>query len=126
MVTRPHIGVTERTPPEAGNGIRIQLTVPEDLYYFQGHFPDQPLLPGVVQVAWAMELAREFLPGLAASTDASPLAFQGLSNIKFMRVIQPGATVTLELTFDSGKQRLSFDYFSAAGSHSSGAAQFAS
>jgi 3-hydroxymyristoyl/3-hydroxydecanoyl-(acyl carrier protein) dehydratase len=123
MIIRPLIGAIERTGPGADTGartgIRIELTVPKDLYYFQGHFPGQPLLPGVVQVAWAMELAGEYLPSVNSRT------FQGLSAIKFMRVIEPGASVTLDLTFDADKQRLSFDYFSAAGSYSSGAAQFA-
>jgi 3-hydroxymyristoyl/3-hydroxydecanoyl-(acyl carrier protein) dehydratase len=72
-----------------GATISFQLRIPADLIHFRGHFPGFPLLPGVVQVDWAILLARRCfdLPG----------NFQRLSALKFMRVLQPGAEVTLLL-----------------------------
>lgn len=38
-----------------------QLLVTPDLAGFEGHFPDIPILPGVVQLDWAVHYAKEFL-----------------------------------------------------------------
>jgi 3-hydroxymyristoyl/3-hydroxydecanoyl-(acyl carrier protein) dehydratase len=116
MITTPHIGAIERTTRDQRQNVELELTIPADLHYFKGHFPECPLLPGVVQVTWAIELARQHLP---CSGD-----FRGLSAVKFTRVIQPGSTVTLALEFDPAKQRLEFEYRSPAGSCSVGSAQF--
>lgn len=98
MILVPEIGSSERTP----RGVRLELKIPVDLVYFTGHFRDVPLLPGVVQISWAIELGRTHIPFSGA--------FRALSAIKFTRVIQPGATVTLILEYDAAKGQLDFAY----------------
>ncbi len=51
--------------------------VPRDLSCFPGHFPDSPVVPGVLQLDWAMELAAELLeetPRLSAIDSLKLLA----------------------------------------------------
>ncbi len=56
---------------------------------FQGHFPGNPILPGIIQLASVRILAARFLScSLAAST---------LSNIKFRDMIRPGQSVKVNL-----------------------------
>jgi acyl-CoA synthetase (AMP-forming)/AMP-acid ligase II/3-hydroxymyristoyl/3-hydroxydecanoyl-(acyl carrier protein) dehydratase len=61
----PRDAVTDR--PELLNELRgsdfIERTcrVPEDLSCFAGHFPDVPVVPGVLQLDWAMECVRALL-----------------------------------------------------------------
>lgn len=98
MIVVPEICSSERT----ARGIRLQLKVPADLTYFEGHFRDCPLLPGVVQISWAIELGRQHLP--FAGT------FRALSAVKFTRVIMPGSVVTLALEYTSDKRQLDFAY----------------
>ena len=38
--------------------MQLTLRVHRDLQWFEGHFPDVALLPGVVQTTWVVELAR--------------------------------------------------------------------
>ena len=37
---------------EGASKVRLKISLPEDLLYFQGHFPDAPILPGIVQTDW--------------------------------------------------------------------------
>lgn len=98
MIDLPQIRAIERT----GRGVRLALEVPADLAYFEGHFPGCPLLPGVVQISWAIELGRIHVPFAGR--------FRGLGAVKFTRVILPGATVTLRLDYASDTGTLDFAY----------------
>jgi acyl-coenzyme A synthetase/AMP-(fatty) acid ligase/3-hydroxymyristoyl/3-hydroxydecanoyl-(acyl carrier protein) dehydratase len=90
----------------------LELVVPADLLYFDGHFTVAPVLPGVVQVDWAIHYGRLHL-GLAGS-------FGGINALKFQQMIRPGVPVQLELVWDPVKGSLNFRYFSEAGAHASG------
>lgn len=96
--------------------MRLHLEVPTDLTYFEGHFPEVPLLPGVVQVAWAIELGQRLL-GVSGN-------FRGLNAVKFMRVIQPACTVVLSLEYQREKRQLDFVYELDGRPCSSGSALF--
>jgi len=65
---------------------------PPDLPCFAGHFPGQPLLPGVLQLHWAVRLAEHFWPRQLACTK-----FAGLSRVKFKAPIEPGAVLEVQL-----------------------------
>lgn len=68
----------------------LLLAVPEDLIWFPGHFPGNPVLPGVVLVDWVMHLAEAHL--------SLPGRFAGLRTVKFHHRVQPGDELTLELS----------------------------
>ncbi|WP_050475906.1 AMP-binding protein [Herbaspirillum rhizosphaerae] len=104
----PEHRLVQRTETE----VTLQLHVPENLLYFEGHFPETPILPGVAQVNWALELGRQYLP--------LPPDCIGMQALKFQRVIVPGATVSLELEHDIQKSALAFRLHSADGQHASG------
>jgi 3-hydroxymyristoyl/3-hydroxydecanoyl-(acyl carrier protein) dehydratase len=101
---------------ENAQKIKLALQLPEDLLYFQGHFPGAPILPGVVQTDWAIHFGRQFFPLKGE--------FNALEVLKFQKVLRPGDTPTLELEFDAEKNGLRFKFMSALGRHSSGAILF--
>jgi acyl-coenzyme A synthetase/AMP-(fatty) acid ligase/3-hydroxymyristoyl/3-hydroxydecanoyl-(acyl carrier protein) dehydratase len=98
------------------SSVKLSLTVPADLLYFDGHFDGNPILPGVVQLDWAIARGRDCF--------AVPPVFRSVSMLKFQQVIQPGATVQLELAWDAAKSTLQFRYLSDAGQHASGRIAF--
>lgn len=81
--------------------VRLKLHLDHDLKWFQGHFPGQPILPGVAQLHLAASFAHQIW-GLHV-TGAE------MSRIKFRRVLQPGDDVILTLVIKS-PQRLDFQY----------------
>lgn len=90
----------------------FDINVPAELFYFQGHFPQQPVLPGVVQVHWAMQLAKSRL-GLK-------FGFGGIEALKFHRIIEPLARLKLTLEHSEQRGKLHFSYVSELGVHSQG------
>jgi hypothetical protein len=94
------------------NEIKLSLFVSESLKWFEGHFPDAPVLPGVVQLDWAIQLAAQYF-------DVKGMVPRNFK-VKYRNVIGPDSTVYLQLIFDPEKQRLSFQFESATGVHSSG------
>jgi len=98
VIVRPEICSSERT----ADGVRLLLKIPAELSYFEGHFPGCPVLPGVVQLRWAIELGHEHV-GFAGK-------FRALAAVKFSRVILPEALVSLTLEFDRDTRELGFEY----------------
>ena len=92
--------------------VALEIIVPQDLLYFDGHFTEAPILPGVVQLDWAISKGREYFD--------LPPRFHAVNALKFQRVIGPDHPITLELIHDVQKGSLNFRYFSAAGQHASG------
>lgn len=91
----------------------LALQVPLDLAHFTGHFPQTPVLPGVVQVDWAQQLARQLIPHL-------PSRFAGMEVLKFQQLVRPGDTLRLTLRFDSERGKLYFAYHNGEAACSSG------
>ena len=90
----------------------LQLSVPPDLAYFSGHFPKAPVLPGVVQVEWALNLGRQLLN--------LPGAFAGMEVLKFQQLVRPGDEIQLHLRFDAERGKLYFAYRNDTATCSSG------
>jgi acyl-coenzyme A synthetase/AMP-(fatty) acid ligase len=110
--TLPAIKLLEKTAQR----VLIELTVPSTLLYFDGHFHGCPVLPGVVQVDWAMHYGREHFD--------LPATFQGINALKFQQIIRADTPVQLELAYASDKLCLTFRYFSDAGPHAGGRIMF--
>ena len=90
----------------------LQLSVPPDLAYFSGHFPKAPVLPGVVQVEWALNLGRQLL------NLTGP--FAGMEVLKFQQLVRPGDGIQLHLRFDPERSKLYFAYRNDTATCSSG------
>ncbi|MDN3675347.1 3-hydroxyacyl-ACP dehydratase [Flavobacterium branchiarum] len=59
---------------------------------FKGHFPDNPIMPGVCMIQIIKEISE--------TITKSSLMMQTLSNVKFMALINPEVTPELRLELD--------------------------
>ncbi|UVE18284.1 acyl-CoA synthetase family protein [Pseudomonas sp. LS44] len=92
---------------------QLELEVPLDLAHFSGHFPTVPVLPGVVQIDWAQQLARRLIADL-------PPRFAGMEVLKFQQLVRPGDRLQLSLRFDAARGKLYFAFRSGTATCSSG------
>ena len=94
-----------------------ELDIGADLLAFDGHFPEAPLLPGVVQLDWAIHFGRSCFASM-------PRQFLRASNLKFQRPVLPGMRLRLQLSWDAAGGALAFVYSSSGGRHASGSLLF--
>ncbi|WP_350447179.1 AMP-binding protein [Pseudomonas solani] len=97
---------------EADGEWQLELEVPLDLAHFSGHFPRTPVLPGVVQIDWAQQLARQLMD--------LPPRFAGMEVLKFQQLVRPGDRLQLSLRFDADKGKLYFAFRNGEAACSSG------
>ena len=92
----PFILIDSIEEMEKGKRIVGTKNVTMNEYFFQGHFPAEPVLPGVLiiealaQVGAVLILSQEEFKGKIAY-------FGGINNAKFKKKVVPGDTLKLEL-----------------------------
>lgn len=112
---RPLLPVVQWQRREPDSAMLL-LPLEAELIAFDGHFPQASILPGVVQLDWAIHYAREVF--------AMPPRFERMDALKFQHVARPGDCLQLTLGWDAAKSVLSFRYVSDHGVHASGRVVF--
>lgn len=72
--------------------------------YFQGHFPEFPIMPGVIIVE-ALAQTAAVMVGISLNLEDKNLLiyFMGIDNCKFRRKVGPGDVLELEVNVLRGK-----------------------
>jgi 3-hydroxyacyl-[acyl-carrier-protein] dehydratase len=83
--------------------VAIKYVSPEE-YYFKGHFPEEPVMPGVLIIE---ALAQAGAVGvLSIPENKGKLAyFGGIDNARFRDKVVPGDELRLEVSLDKIKSR---------------------
>jgi 3-hydroxyacyl-[acyl-carrier-protein] dehydratase len=68
-------------------------------WFFQGHFPGLPVMPGVFQIEALAQTMAVYVAKQPGFGDRIGL-FAGIDDARFKRVVVPGDTLRLEITMD--------------------------
>ena len=81
--------------------VNLQIKIHAQLDYFDGHFPQQPILPGVTQLAWADYYGHLFFN--------IPSGFSRLEAVKFKKTIAPDTVAQLRILWQRDSDKLYFE-----------------
>jgi 3-hydroxyacyl-[acyl-carrier-protein] dehydratase len=84
--------------PEAKRIVGIKGVTASE-WYFQGHFPGLPVMPGVLQVEALAQTMAVYVAKQPGFGDRIGL-FAGVDDGRFKRVVVPGDTLRLEVTME--------------------------
>ncbi|MCY2993867.1 MAG: beta-hydroxyacyl-ACP dehydratase [Planctomycetota bacterium] len=79
-------------------------------FFFQGHYPGHPLVPGVILCEAAMQAGAILLSAFLQDAAGVPVATR-LNDVKFKQMVRPGDTVELAVTLN---ERVSEAFFLTA------------
>ena len=66
--------------------------------HFQGHFPDYPIMPGVLMVEAIAQTGGALLLTEIPDRDSKLMVFTGIENARFRRPVTPGDQLRIEVT----------------------------
>ncbi len=80
---------------EIPDGVRLHMAVPADLLYFEGHFSNVPVVPGVCQIKWVVEAIQQHFQ--------HKLSISNMEAVKFFNLLFPGQEFDMELRQKNNK-----------------------
>ena len=96
----PFLLVDRIVEEDRGRGyIRGEKGVTASEWFFQGHFPELPVMPGVLQVEALAQTMAVYVARQEGFGDRIGL-FAAIDEVRFKRIVQPGDRLTLEITME--------------------------
>jgi 3-hydroxyacyl-[acyl-carrier-protein] dehydratase len=87
------------------NHIEALADVPADSPWFSGHFPDEPILPGVALVNIVKEVIDQ-----EAQKKGEQLQFHALKRVKFTQPVRPGEKLSLTINGEEKGEEILFHF----------------
>jgi 3-hydroxyacyl-[acyl-carrier-protein] dehydratase len=95
----PFLLIDRVTELEAGVRAVAEHTFTGEEWYLKGHFPGNPIVPGVIIVESLAQAATVMAMALPEYRDGLGL-FAGIDEMRFKRIVRPGETARYEAVID--------------------------
>lgn len=95
----PFLFVDEIDEVVPGESARCRYRVTGAEAFLAGHFPDNPIFPGVLQLEALAQAGALAVLADARFAGMLPL-FGGVEKTRFRRIVRPGDELTLDVTFE--------------------------
>jgi 3-hydroxyacyl-[acyl-carrier-protein] dehydratase len=94
----PFLLVDEIVELEPGKRVVGRREIREDDWWFPGHFPGRPVMPGVLTIEAIAQCGAVAVLSDPANAGKIPF-FGGIDDCRFKRIVEPGDILTLECEF---------------------------
>lgn len=94
----PFLLVDEILELEPGKRVVGRREIRADDWWFPGHFPERPVMPGVLTVEAIAQAGAVAVLADEANRGKIPF-FAGIDNCRFKRIVEPGDVLLLECEF---------------------------
>ena len=98
----PFLLIDRVTEVELGKSIAGYKNVTANEHFFQGHFPDKPVMPGVLIIEAMAQMggvmARLSVPESLNNKEKESIYFISMDKVKFRKPVVPGDQIRFELT----------------------------
>ena len=93
---RPPMLLVDRILEQNESRIVCSKLFRADEFFFQGHYPSFPLVPGVILCEAAMQAGAILLAQFVQAGSGVPVATR-LNEVKFKKMVRPGDTIEMEV-----------------------------
>jgi len=90
----PFLFLDEVVELEPGRRVVAKKRVRPDEWFFPGHFPGRPIMPGVIMVEALAQAGAVAVLSLEENRGKLVL-FAGIDDVRFKRIVEPGDELTL-------------------------------
>ena len=87
------------------NYIDALADVPADSPWFSGHFPGEPILPGIALVHLVKQVIAQ-----GTQKKIEKLQFYSLRRVRFTQPVRPGDTLSVNITIEDGGEEILFHF----------------
>ena len=104
---RPPMLLVDEIVEKGENRIVCKKTFRAEEFFFQGHYPNFPIVPGVILCEAAMQAGAVLLSSQITQGQKVPVAGR-LKDVKFKKMVRPGETILIEATLNERVQEAYF------------------
>jgi 3-hydroxyacyl-[acyl-carrier-protein] dehydratase len=95
----------ECVPGDEPDSLAALATAPLDSPWFDGHFPGQPILPGIAMIAMAFDAARE-----KEACEGNSIRLQAVKRVRFKKPVRPDENFTVALKREQKESGISYNF----------------
>lgn len=105
---RPPFLFVDDIVEEREDGLTAQRTWRADEGFYEGHYPGNPITPGVLLCEAVFQTAAVYLSGRFADETGKTPVLSRIQDAKFKRMVKPGDTVEIEVTYKESAKGFHF------------------
>ena len=98
----PFLFLDEIVELEPGVRVVARKQVRANEWFFPGHFPGRPIMPGVIMVEALAQAGAVAVLSLEENRGKLAL-FAGIDDVRFKRIVEPGEELTLECSLEAAR-----------------------
>ncbi len=92
---RPPMLLLDQVVEQSDDTIVCEKTFRDDESFVQGHYPGNPIVPGVVLCECVMQAGAVLLASIAEPRQGQVPVATRMNDVKFKRIVRPGDTIAI-------------------------------